>query len=393
MSDPVSDTGPDTGPDTRFSQLPNPTYSWVVADLLTTRALNRATLARQMLLRRVALRPHEALERLVGLQAQSPPAPYVGLWTRLETFDPEDLSRLILSRRAVRIALMRSTIHLVSARDALAIRPLVQPVIVRATYGGHGRLLAGLDDDVLAKAGKRLLEEEPLTLMEIGARLKKRWPDRDPSSLAMAIRAHVPLVQVPPRGLWKRSGGAKHTSADAWIGRPLAVHPNAAKLLRRYLAAFGPASVRDAQAWSGIAFGDVAKGLRSKLRVFKDERGRELLDSPDALRPDPDEPAPPRFLPEFDNVLLSFDVRSRIVSDTHRPILFSRNGVIASTLLVDGFVRGTCVIARSTKGTVMTITLFERLSGRDRLTVEAEGHRLLAFTAAGCEPFDIRFAK
>jgi hypothetical protein len=364
-----------------------------VADLLTVRALNRATLARQMLLRREAVGPHEAIERLVGLQAQSPPAPYVGLWTRLEKFDPEELSRLILSRRAVRIALMRSTIHLVSARDALAIRPLVQPVIVRATYGGHGRMLAGLDDDVLAQAGRRLLEAEgPLTLAELGTRLKKRWPDRYPPSLAMAIRAHVPLVQVPPRGLWKRSGGAKHTSADAWIGRPLSPRPNAARLLLRYLAAFGPASLRDAQAWSGLSFTDVGRRLRPKLRVFTDERGRELFDIPDAPRPSPDEPAPPRFLPEFDNVLLSFDVRSRIVSDTHRPVLFSRNGVIAPTLLVDGFVRGTCVIARSATGTALTIALFERLAKRDRLTVEEEAYRLLAFTAAGYEPFDVRFA-
>jgi hypothetical protein len=344
-----------------------------------------------MLLRRERVSAYDAIERLVGLQAQSPPAPYVGLWTRLERFDPEELSRLILARRAVRIALMRSTIHLVSARDALAIRPLVQSVIVRATYGGHGRLLAGLDDDVLANAGKRLLEREPLTLAEIGTRLKKRWPGRNPSSLAMAIRAHVPLVQVPPRGLWQRSGGAKHTSADAWIGRPLSTRPNAAKLLLRYLAAFGPASLRDAQAWSGIAFREVASRIRPKLRVFKDDRGRELFDLPDAPRPDPDEPAPPRFLPEFDNVLLSFDVRSRMVSDLHRPVLFSRNGIIAPTLLVDGFVRGTGAIARSSKGATLTITLFERLAKRDRVVVEEEAYRLLAFTAAGHEPFDVRF--
>jgi len=363
-----------------------------VADLLSVRALNRATLARQMLLRREPVSPREALERLVGLQAQSPPAPYVGLWTRLQKFDPEELSRLLLSRRAVRIALMRSTIHLVSARDALAIRPLVQPVIVRATYGGHGRLLAGLDDDVLATAGKRLLADGPLTLMEIGTRLKKRWSDRDRLSLAMAIRAHVPLVQVPPRGLWKRSGSAKHTSTEMWLGRPLSPRPNAVKLLLRYLAAFGPASLRDAQAWSGLSFTDVARRLRPKLRVFRDERGRELFDIPDAPRPDADEMAPPRFLPEFDNVLLSYDVRSRIVSDTHRPVLFSRNGIIAPTLLVDGFVRGTCVISRSTKGTVLTIKLFERLRKPDRLTVEEEAYRLLAFTAAGCQPFDVRFA-
>ncbi len=346
-----------------------------------------------MLLRRERIAPYEAIERLVGLQAQSPQAPYLGLWTRLERFDPEELSRLIESRRAVRIALMRSTIHLVSARDALAIRPLVQPVIVRATYGGHGRLLAGLDDDVLAKAGRRLLDEGALTLAEIGLRLKKRWPERNPQSLAMAIRAHVPLVQVPPRGLWKRSGSAKHTSAEAWIGKPPTSRPNAAKLLTRYLAAFGPASLRDAQAWSGLSFLDIARRLRPKLRVFRDERGRELFDLADAPRPSPDEPAPPRFLPEFDNVLLSFDDRSRIVADAHRPVLFSRNGIIAPTLLVDGFVRGTCAIARSPRSATLTITLFEPLAKRDRVAVEEEGHQLLTFVAAGTERFDVTFTR
>jgi hypothetical protein len=238
-----------------------------------------------------------------------------------------------------------------------------------------------------------LLDEGPLTLAEIALRLEKRWPGRNPQSLAMAVRAHVPLVQVPPRGLWKRSGSAKHTSVEAWIGKPPTSRPNAAKLLLRYLAAFGPASLRDAQAWSGLSFIDVARRVRPKLRIFKDERGREFFDVADAPRPNPDEPAPPRFLPEFDNVLLSFADRSRIVADAHRPVLFSRNGIIAPTLLVDGFVRGTCVIARSPRSATLTITLFERLAQRDRVAVEEEAHRLLTFAAAGTERFDVRFVR
>ncbi|HEX2203308.1 MAG TPA: crosslink repair DNA glycosylase YcaQ family protein, partial [Longimicrobium sp.] len=188
------------------------------ADVLSIRALNRATLERQMLLRRAAVSVEEAVERLVGLQSQAPIPPYFGLWTRIEGFVPHDLSRLIEARRVVLIALMRSTIHLVSARDCLALRPLLQPVLERAHQGTYGKRLEGLDPAEIAAAGRALVEERPRTLGEVGALLAERWPGRDPAALSSAVRALVPMVQVPPRGLWGASGPATHATAEAWGG-------------------------------------------------------------------------------------------------------------------------------------------------------------------------------
>ncbi|HEX2036936.1 MAG TPA: winged helix DNA-binding domain-containing protein, partial [Chloroflexota bacterium] len=265
--------------------------------VLSRRALNRATLARQLLLSRRQLPVAQAIEHLVGLQAQTPHTWYVGLWTRLEGFRPPLVADLLAERRVVRLALMRSTIHLVTARDCLFLRPLVQPVIERSMNGNFGRSLAGVDAAALAAAGRALVEERPLTFTELGKRLAERWPGRDPAALAQAVRAWVPLVQVPPRGLWGTSGQARHTSAESWLGRPLDPAPSLEELVVRYLAAFGPAGVMDMQTWSGLTrLGEVVEGLRPRLVTFRDEQGRELFDLPDAPRPDPDTPAPPRFL-------------------------------------------------------------------------------------------------
>src|SRR6266850_1967221 len=212
------------------------------ATVLSLRALNRALLERQMLLRRRKLGALDALEHLVGMQAQVPNTPYIGLWTRLEGFQPADLAQLITDRQAVRIALMRSTIHLVSARDCLRLRPLLQPVLLRATNGTFGRRLAGINLQELAAAGRGLLEDHPksavpiaMTLSELGAQLAKRWPGRDPEALAHAIRTLVPLVQVPPRGLWGTGGRALHTTAESWLNQPLAGAPLPDEMILRYL--------------------------------------------------------------------------------------------------------------------------------------------------------------
>ena len=362
--------------------------------MLTPRALNRALLARQMLLRRETLPAADALERLVGLQAQAPLPPYTGLWTRLERFDPAELGRLVTGRAVVRLALMRSTIHLVTARDALRLRPVVQPVIARGVQGGYGRQLAGLDEAALAAAGRALVEERPRTFAELGALLAARWPDRTPAALAIAVRSLVPLVQVPPRGVWGAAGPAAHTSVEAWLGRPVDDAAPVDDLVLRYLAAFGPATVADAQAWSGLTrLKAVLERLRPRLRVFRDERGRELLDLPDAPRPDPDTPAPPRFLPEWDNVLLSFADRSRIVPDAHRARLFSTNGMIPGTVLVDGVVRATWRIARERGRATLVVEPFTRLAAPDRRAVAEEGERLLAFAAPEAAGREVRCVK
>ena len=362
--------------------------------VLGPRELNRATLERQMLLRRRKLSAVEAIERLVGMQAQAPAPPYVGLWTRLEDFHPDELARLILERRAVRIALMRNTVHLVSARDCLALRPLMQPVFDRTLYSTRANRahLEGVDIEALVAAGRTLLEEKPRTAKELGELLQEQWPDRDPASLARAIRHLVPLVQVPPRGLWGNSGPAVHTTAEAWLGRPLDPTPSIEETISRYLGAFGPATVKDIQTWSGLTqLGEVIERLRPRLRIFRDESGKELFDVPDAPMPDPDTPAPLRFLPEFDNLILSHADRTRVIAEEYRKAIASKNGMVPATVLVDGFVRGTWKTERSRGKATLEIKPFEPLAKEDRDALTEEGERLIRFT--GSKSYEIRFAE
>jgi hypothetical protein len=377
------------------------------ADVLSLRALNRALLDRQSLLRPSPLpaaepagaeraeraeRVIEMIEHLTGLQAQAPFPPYYGLWSRLAGFRPDDLADLLLSRRVVRIALMRGTIHLVSARDGLTLRPVLQPVLDRALHAAYGRRLAGVDPAAVAAAGRTLVEEKPRTFSELGAELARRWPDHHPDALAQAVRALVPLVQVPPRAVWGKSGLAAHTSAEAWLGRPLSPRPSLAPLVTRYLAAFGPATVRDIQAWSGLTrLREVVEELRPGLRVFRDEQGAELFDLPGAPRPDPDTPAPVRLVAEFDNLILSHADRARVLSEGRRKQLFARpNGVFPGSVLIDGFVTGSWKLTRSRPAAVLAVELYEPVPAGTRDAVTEEGERLLDFAAPGVA-HDIRF--
>jgi hypothetical protein len=364
--------------------------------VLGQRALNRATLERQMLLRRWKMPAEEAIEHLVGLQSQAPNPPYVGLWTRLEGFHPEELARLILDRRAVRIALMRNTVHLVSARDCLALRPLVQPVLDRGLYASraHRAGLEGLDIEALVAAGSALLEEKPRTAKELGELLRERWTDRDAASLARAIRHLVPLVQVPPRGIWGESGQAAHTTVEAWLGRPLDSESSLDEMVVRYLRAFGPATVKDVQIWSGLTrLGEVFERLRPRLRVFRNEHGKELFDLPDAPRPSPDAPAPPRFLPEFDNLILSYADRARVIANDHRRVIAARNGMVPAVVLVDGFVRGTWKIEKTRRAATLVIEPFESLPKKERDDLVEEGERLVNLLGRGAETYEVRFAE
>src|SRR5918997_1853294 len=363
-------------------------------NVLGRRTLNRATLERQMLLRRQKLPAAEAIEHLVGIQAQAPNPPYVGLWTRVEGFHPDELARLILGRRAVRIALMRNTVHLVTARDCLTLRPLVQPVFDRGLYANraHRACIEGVDIEALVAAGRALLEERPRTAKELGVLLGERWSDRDPASLARAVRHLVPLVQVPPRGIWGKSGQAAHTTAEAWLGHPLDPDPSLEEMIVRYLGAFGPATVKDVQTWSGLTrLGEVIDQLRPRLRTFRDEHGKELFDLPDAPLPNPDTPAPPRFLPEFDNLILSHADRTRFIANDYRKVIASKNGMVPATVLVDGFVRGTWKTERTRGKATLVIEPFEPLSASIREALAEEGERLVRFVGDGAKAYAVRF--
>ena len=364
-------------------------------DVLSLRALNRATLERQLLLGRAKLSAAEAIEHLVGMQAQAPLAPYVGLWTRLEGFRPDELARLIEDRRAVRIALMRNTVHLVTARDCLKLRALMQPIFDRALYASraHRAGIEGVDIEALVAVGRALLEERPRTAKELGRLLQERWPDRDPATLARAIRHLVPLVQVPPRGVWGKSGQATHTTAEAWLGRPLIPDSSPHEMVLRYLGAFGPATVKDVQTWSGLTrLGEIVERLRPRLLSFRDEYGRELFDLPEAPRPAPETPSRPRFLPEFDNLILSHADRTRIISYDYRKVIASKNGMVPATVLVGGFVRGTWKIERIRRKATLVVEPFEPLPKEDHDALADEGAGLLAFAAADAKTHDVEFA-
>jgi winged helix DNA-binding protein len=355
-------------------------------EILSRRALNRALLARQHLLHRRKASAADEIEHLVGMQAQVPNSPYVGLWTRLERFEPDQLADLITQRRALRLGMMRNTLHLVTARDCIALRPLFSPVLERGLWATHfGRNLVGMEMQPLIRYATRLMKEKPRTLAELGALLHERWPDRDATSLAYAIRYLVALVQVPPRGVWGKSAQATWTSAELWLDSPLIRKPSIDTLILRYLAAFGPATVADMSAWSGLtALRAVVERLRGKLRTFQDERGRELFDVPDGPRPDPDTPAPPRFLPEYDNLLIGHQDRTRVIDHAYRYVIF------IGTLLVDGFVQGTWVIRRQGDVATLAIEPLRRLTKSDRTAVAEEGARLLEFAATDAARRDVR---
>jgi Winged helix DNA-binding domain len=359
-------------------------------ELLDRRALNRATLSRQLLLERVSLPAIEAVERLAGMQAQAPLAPYVGLWTRLSGFRAHELSELIATRRAVRAPLMRATLHLLSAEDFLAWRPVIEPVLERG-FAGSPFDISGVDVDELLEAGRELIEHRPRSRAELSRLLAERWPQCDPASLAQAITYLMPVVQVTPRGVWGQRGQARWTTIEAWLGRELDAEASRERLVIRYLSAFGPATVRDIQLWSGLTrLGEVVDRLRPELVAFRDESGGELLDLPDAPRPGADAPAPPRFLPEYDNLLLSHADRTRFITGGERVPLQPGLGARMGTLLVDGLFRGTWKITGHDERAILHIEPFARLSERE--AIAEEGEALVRFAVEGAAGYEVRFS-
>ncbi|MFD9651034.1 winged helix DNA-binding domain-containing protein [Streptomyces mirabilis] len=348
--------------------------------VLDTRALNRATLARQLLLDHADLPVLDAVAHLCGLQAQEPQEPYVGLWSRLRAFDPAGLSDLLTGRSVVRTHLMRRTVHLLTADDALAWRSRHDAMLRQRVLGTYRRELDGIDLDELAAAGRAVMaDDEPRSMTELARALAERWPAPGPRALGeMLIAALVPMAQLPPRGLWRTKAGVRNVPLSSWLGReidpPTQDHsdPVGQALVRRYLAAFGPAASADLRAWCGLAGLPAAvSAIREELVTFRDERGRELLDLPGMPRPDPDTPAPVRFLPAFDNALLGYHDRGRIVDDAHRGLSVAG----ARVVLVDGRVAATWNVETGT----VNVTPLRRFSAAERTAVAEQGRELASF--------------
>jgi hypothetical protein len=369
------------------------------APVLTRRQLNRSLLARQWLLERRVASAEEAIEHLVGMQAQEPFDPYTALWSRLEGFEARELSDLIASRRSVRApSMMRTTIHLLTDRDWLRLRPVLQVVQEQGFRGSpFFRNLDGVDLDAVSAEGRRLLDEQPRSGNDLGKALAELWPGRDPVSLGYAVRSRVPVVQIPPRGLWGKRGGPVLACGETWLGQSISTDDAPDAMVLRYLAAFGPASAADVQTWCWrTRLGPVLERLRPQLRTFLDETGRELFDVLDGPMPDPDTPAPVRFFPTYDNIYLSHKDRRRILDDnaswTTAPSQFNeifRNGSFA----VDGFVVGGWRFVRDRKAgraTVVAIPLTP-LAASARRAVEAEAIALAGFLAPELTDRDVRF--
>ncbi|MFF5503665.1 winged helix DNA-binding domain-containing protein [Streptomyces roseolus] len=359
--------------------------------VLSPRALGRATLARQLLLRPSELGAEEAVRHLVGLQAQNTKPPYYALAARLAGFRPEELSGLMESRAVARIVSLRSTVHTHTARDAVGLRRLVQAGAVERELKAFRKGLASVDLDRLTALAAAYVEERARTPKELRERLLREWPDADPLALTIAARCLLPMVQVTPRGLWRRSGQVALTTTREWFGAGDEEAAAIDETVLRYLGAFGPASVKDMQTWCGLTrLRPAFERLRPRLLVLRDEHGTELFDLPDAPRPDEDTPAPPRLLPEFDNLLLSHADRTRIVPADLKGRTWTGNQA-HRVFLLDGVLAGLWFLEESKGRTTLTVEPFGRIARADRVALTDEAERILRLTAPEGDAYDVVF--
>jgi hypothetical protein len=365
-------------PVVRLAPRPRLRHGPGLADqVLSIRDLNRALLARQMLLRRETVTPTEALGRLLALQAQLPRAPFIGLWSRIDGFEKSDLLDAIRARAIVRATLMRGTLHLATAEDVLAFRHTVMPSREVTLPGGH-RPPPEVLQRALDLAAKHFFTE-PRDFESIREVLEAEGlePVRP---LAWAARVMLPLVQADAETAWGHTPGGEFVMAKAWLGQKADPTPHPAALARRYLAAYGPATPANFAAWSGLqgAAATFAE-LAPELVTFKDEQNRTLYDLPDAPRPPADTAAPARLLPEFDAAVLIKESRARIVAPAFEAGLTSKNLIIPATALVDGFVVGTWKAETKRKITTVAVKLFKALATKHRKALEAEALALANF--------------
>jgi hypothetical protein len=359
--------------------------------VLTDRQLNRATLARQLLLARHAMPVVKAIEQVLALQAQVPRPPHVGLWSRLTAFKREHLFVPLHSRALVRATTMRGTIHIMTAKDFLAFRGALQPQLTAGWKTVAGKAPVPPIDTLLA-AGRACLGRESRTFNQIRAELVKQFPKAHDRVMGYAVRTHVPLVQVPTRDDdWGFPADAEFALADGWLKTPVGEGAGPAALILRYLAAFGPATSADIQAWTGLrGVAGLIAPIRSKLVTFTDQRGRELFDLPKAPRPDPDTEAPVRFLPEYDSVMIAHADRSRIVDDKFRKVLITRNLIVPATFLIDGRIAGTWKLERKKNAVTLTLAPFVALKKAAAAALKDEGEALARFVEPGATSIAVR---
>jgi hypothetical protein len=361
---------------------------------ISLRELNRATLARQLLLERAPLTPVEGVEQLIGMQAQEARPPFIGLWSRLQDARRDEMIRAINDRELVRATLMRGTIHLFSAADYCAFRPAIQPVLDRG-MSVLGAKADGLDLERVLPAAYALLREGPLPFNDIRERLHAQFPEMNDRGLGFAVRMMIPLVMIPAEHPWAYVANAPFGLAEEWIGPCEPPVQALEELVRRYLRGFGPATVQDAQTWLGMpGLKSTFEALRPDLLVFKGERGKEYFDLPDAPRPPADTPAPVRFLPDFDNLLLSHGDRTRVIADDHRGIVYQKGNLrLLPTFLVDGVVAGMWRGERKRKEATLTIIPFAPLSPATRRELAEEGEGLIRFIGPDAAAHHVVFAE
>jgi hypothetical protein len=361
--------------------------------VLTRRELNRALLARQLLLERADLSPLDAIERLIGVQAQIPNPPYTGLWTRIRNFQRDDLTRLMEARQVVRVPALRSTLHLMSGRDYLRLYNTFQPALVKGLRSFFSERGTVEDYTPLIAVAKAYVEDQPRTTGELRAHLLEIDPSRDGDALAYIIRTYLPLVQVPPGGLWGSGSSGAYTTPEAWLGQSVAPESDLRGLILRSLSAYGPSSVMDMQTWIGITkLKESVAAFKTELVVYQDENGVELYDVPGAPLPSADTPAPIRFIPEYDNLLIAHADRTRILPEDYRKQVFLSSARVLNTFLVDGFVAGVWKIERAKKSAALVIQPFEPLVEADQAALVDEGERLLRFVEDKTETTEVRFA-
>ena len=341
---------------------------------MTVRELNRAALARQCLLERQKTGVVDAVDRLGGLQAQEPRPPFVALWSRLEGFERDELGAALRKGQILRAMLFRATLHLVSRKRYAALRPTLDDVMTRAMTGALKGRDEGLDLAKVLPAAEKLVGKAPRTFNELRAELSSKFPKVNERALGYAVRTQLPLAMVATDDAWAFPRDAAFAPAGVRLRKP-----DLEQLVLFHLGAFGPASVADVQRWSGVKdLKPVLDGLREQLVTFKDGR-RELFDLPDAPRPGEDVEAPPRFLADFDSLVLAHDDRTRLIADKHKPKIASRNLRIPAMVLWDGFAAGTWKIERKRGVATVTVTPFAKLPRGAAKAIEPEALALAGF--------------